>query len=599
MSYQALYRTWRPQRFDEIVGQPVITQTLKNALITNQISHAYLFTGPRGTGKTSAAKILAKAVNCPNLKDGEPCNECATCLAINKGAFNDVIEIDAASNNGVEEIRNIRDKAKYAPTEGKYKVYIIDEVHMLSTGAFNALLKTLEEPPEHVIFILATTEPQKIPATIISRTQRFDFKRIKASDILKRMEYILSEKNIDYDDKALKVIAKSAEGGMRDALSILDQALSYSNDKVTYESTLSVTGSVTRDKLQSYIEAVFNSDVQTGLKMVQEILDDGKDANQFIEDLVDYCQNILLYHQDPEMVQKSELGLLGSNFKKIAGEIGSELIYQYVEIMSDVQNQMRYSSHPDVYLDILTVKLANAKKSGTVAGSKDEDHGESGGTKELEQQLLDLKNQVSELQSELDDSKKKSPVNETKDQNVTKSKPVHHQDTNKQVQVNLTKVYEVLGKATRKDLTAYQDIWQELLQSLSVTQRAVMHVSNPVAASDQGVVVAFDYGFLYQKAGTDGDLMDALQNGLDRILGFVPTVVFVPNDEWPQIRSDYLKKHQSGADKSEANNSETKSDAPDASSDEQPEDTKGKKNNDSLNQAKQMFGNDIINVKDD
>ena len=257
MSYQALYRVWRPQKFDDMVGQDVVTRTLKNALITEQTSHAYLFTGPRGTGKTSAAKIFAKAVNCHYLKDGEPCNECVTCKAITEGTLNDVIEIDAASNNGVEEIRDIRDKAKYAPTEADYKVYIVDEVHMLSTGAFNALLKTLEEPPANVIFILATTEPQKIPLTIISRTQRFDFKRITPAQSYDRMVYILDQKGIQYDQKALAIIAKAAEGGMRDALSILDQVISFGNEEVTLDNALLVTGSVNQKLLDQYLTQIF------------------------------------------------------------------------------------------------------------------------------------------------------------------------------------------------------------------------------------------------------------------------------------------------------------------------------------------------------
>ena len=216
MSYQALYRVWRPQRFRDLVGQQIVSTTLKNAIITKKISHAYLFAGPRGTGKTSAAKIFAKAVNCHHQTDGEPCNKCELCQAITAGQLNDVIEIDAASNNGVEQIRDIRDKVKYAPTQADYKVYIIDEVHMLSTGAFNALLKTLEEPPANVIFILATTEPHKIPLTIISRVQRFDFRRISAKDAFERMKYILDQKKVSYQEDALWVIANAAEGGMRD-----------------------------------------------------------------------------------------------------------------------------------------------------------------------------------------------------------------------------------------------------------------------------------------------------------------------------------------------------------------------------------------------
>ncbi|MCT6835387.1 MAG: DNA polymerase III subunit gamma/tau, partial [Acinetobacter baumannii] len=283
MAYQALYRKWRPRTFDSVIGQEDITNTLKNAIKRGTISHAFLFAGPRGTGKTSCAKIFAKALNCTNLQDGEPCNECENCLAADKGAMADIMEIDAASNNGVDEIREIRDKVKYAPTQGKYKVYIIDEVHMLSMGAFNALLKTLEEPPEHVVFILATTELQKVPATIISRTQRYNFKRISQADLEKRMKYILDQENIKYDDKALAVIAEVADGGMRDALSILDQLLSYENDSVEYDAALEITGFAAKEKIEQILLAILNKDASQALALAQKELQNGASSKNILD----------------------------------------------------------------------------------------------------------------------------------------------------------------------------------------------------------------------------------------------------------------------------------------------------------------------------
>ena len=272
MGYQALYRVWRPQQFIDVVGQGHVTKTLQNALVGQKVSHAYLFSGPRGTGKTSAAKILAKAVNCELAPTSEPCNECATCRGITDGSISDVIEIDAASNNGVEEIRDIRDKVKYAPNAVTYKVYIIDEVHMLSQGAFNALLKTLEEPPKHVIFILATTEPHKIPLTIISRCQRFDFKRIQPQDIVGRMSQIIDESEISCDEQALHIIARAAEGGMRDALSLLDQAISFSSETVSVEDALTVTGSVSQSFLSRLAKAIYDKEVAVALEVLDELL---------------------------------------------------------------------------------------------------------------------------------------------------------------------------------------------------------------------------------------------------------------------------------------------------------------------------------------
>lgn len=538
MAYQALYRTWRPQRFEDVVGQEMITKTLRNAVMTNQTSHAYLFTGPRGTGKTSTAKIFAKAINCHHQENGEPCNECEICKAITNGSLNDVLEIDAASNNGVEEIRDIRDKVKYAPTQADYKVYIIDEVHMLSTGAFNALLKTLEEPPANVVFILATTEPHKIPATIISRTQRFDFKRITSSTILKRMEYILKQKDIQYEDAALKVIAKAAEGGMRDALSILDQVISFGENNVTLDNALLVTGSVTKMDLLNYLQAVVNQKTPEALEMIHKLVQDGKDASRIVEDLVEYCRDLLLYQQSPAMLEETELGMLDENFKKFAQEVKPETVYQMINILNEQQENMRYTSHPTVYLEVLTVKLSQLKNQLQVSQANSQP------AISADQAQIDrLMNRIQQLQDQINSLQQTQPQ---------AARPVRRQavSTNqtkiKEVKVNYKKVNEVLGNATRADLNRFQQVWGDLISMLTVPQRAIMSVSKPVAASSEGVVIGFEYPYLCQKAIDDRELQDALTNGLSRLVDQNLSLLFLPNEQWLKIRKDYLAKRKGG-----------------------------------------------------
>ena len=538
MAYQALYRTWRPQRFEDVVGQEMITKTLRNAVITNQTSHAYLFTGPRGTGKTSTAKIFAKAINCHHQENGEPCNECEICKAITNGSLNDVLEIDAASNNGVEEIRDIRDKVKYAPTQADYKVYIIDEVHMLSTGAFNALLKTLEEPPANVVFILATTEPHKIPATIISRTQRFDFKRITSATILKRMEYILNQKDIQYEDAALKVIAKAAEGGMRDALSILDQVISFGENNVTLENALLVTGSVTKTDLLNYLQAVVDQKTPEALEMIHKLVQDGKDASRIVEDLVEYCRDLLLYQQSPAMLEETELGMLDEDFKKFAQEIEPETVYQMINILNEQQENMRYTSHPTVYLEVLTVKLSQLKNQPQVSQANAQP------AISADQAQIDrLMNRIQQLQDQINSLQQTQPQ---------AARPVRRQvvSTNqtkvKEVKVNYEKVNEVLGNATRADLNRFQQVWGDLVNMLTVPQRAIMSVSRPVAASSEGVVIGFEYPYLCQKAIDDRELQDALTNGLSRLVDQDLSLLFLPNEQWLKIRKDYLAKRKVG-----------------------------------------------------
>ncbi|QVI37128.1 DNA polymerase III subunit gamma/tau [Lacticaseibacillus casei] len=561
MSYQALYRVWRPQQFKDVIGQDAITKTLKNALITGQTSHAYLFTGPRGTGKTSVAKILAKALNCLNLKDGEPDNTCEICQAINDGSLTDVIEIDAASNNGVDEIRDIRDKAKYAPTRARVKVYIIDEVHMLSSGAFNALLKTLEEPPAHVVFILATTEPHKIPATIISRTQRFDFRRITPEDIVKRMRFILDDKKITYDDAALKVIAKAAEGGMRDALSILDQVLSFGDNHVTTEDALDVTGGVTTAVLGKYLAAVLAKDHAQALKMIEDLLAAGKDAGRLIEDLIEYLRDLLVNQQAPSLLGDLEKSLLDDQFKILSENFKPAQIYHMIDVLNNTQQQLRMTNHPEIYLEVATVRL-----SETAAPAAAPVAAEPADTQKLDQLSAKVK--------QLSDQLKRVEANggtvppPTRTRKHVKAKASH---------VNHKAIYPILGAATKQDLTNLKDVWPDLLGMLSITKRAMMKVSEPVAASPDGVIVSFDYDILVERAMNDAALMTELENGLQKLTGKQPKIVLVQSDVWPTIRKDYIQELKAPATKGKS--ADTKPKTPPV-----------------VNKMTELFGKDAPNV---
>lgn len=586
MAYQALYRVWRSQRFDDVVGQKAITQTLKNAIVQKKTSHAYLFTGPRGTGKTSAAKIFAKAINCKHSQDGEPCNVCETCVAITEGRLNDVIEIDAASNNGVEEIRDIRDKAKYAPTQAEYKVYIIDEVHMLSTGAFNALLKTLEEPPQNVIFILATTEPHKIPLTIISRTQRFDFKRISTQDIVDHMAHIMQEMALDYEEQALYVIGRAAEGGMRDALSILDQTISFSDEKVTLEDAMQVTGSLTYEMMDHYIQCCVAGDVERALEGLESILGEGKEARRFLEDLLLYCRDLLMYQQAPKLLAE-KAGTLTEAFKELATQTPAEKIYQLIQILSDTQNEIRFTNNANIYLEVATVKLAK-----TVQPNKHNtpETTNQGGSAEGNPELADLQNQIGQLKKELAELKKHGVAAKEADAPRQQARP---QASKSSFRVPTERVYQVLNEATRTHLMNVKNVWEDLLQTLSVTQRAMLKASEPVAASPKGIVVAFDYEIVCARATDDEEMQLAFNNNLSRLMDYTPEMVCITRESWPKLRQSFINQNQGSLNHSEPENEMARL------ADEPPVTNEHSQENPVVDEAIAMFGEELVEVLDD
>lgn len=352
MTYQALYRTYRPRTFSDVVGQDVIVQTLKNAIINNKIAHAYLFSGPRGTGKTSVAKIFANAVNCEAEASKVPCGECETCKAILEDAVSDVIEIDAASNNGVDEIRELRDKVKYMPAQGKYKVYIIDEVHMLTIQAFNALLKTLEEPPAHVIFILATTEANKIPLTILSRCQRFDFRGITITNIVDRLKIIIETEKIDIEKEAVLEIARQADGSMRDAISLLDQVYSFSEGSIKVDAVYDVSGSVRRDVLLELITDLLNKDVSSAFKVLNTMIEDGKEIGKIVSDIISLLRDALIV-KNVSVENEDE----NSELQQFAKSISNDRIYFYLDVLNETQNDIKWTTQKRAYLELALVKM--------------------------------------------------------------------------------------------------------------------------------------------------------------------------------------------------------------------------------------------------
>ncbi|HFI0498861.1 TPA: DNA polymerase III subunit gamma/tau [Streptococcus suis] len=522
--YQALYRKYRSQTFGEMVGQEVVATTLKQAIEQGKISHAYLFSGPRGTGKTSAAKIFAKAMNCPNQVAGEPCNDCYICQSITEGSLEDVIEIDAASNNGVDEIRDIRDKSTYAPSLATYKVYIIDEVHMLSTGAFNALLKTLEEPTENVVFILATTELHKIPATILSRVQRFEFKSIKVTDIQAHLAKILSQEGLAFDEQALTIIARRAEGGMRDALSILDQALSLSHDQtVTLEIAEEITGSISLRALDDYIASLRKADSVSALGHLQTLFDQGKSMSRFATDLLHYLRDLLIVQTGGENTH------LTAGFTENLA-LDQARIFTMIELVTKGLADIKSSPQPKIYAEMMTIRLA---ESGSTSGA-------------IAELPADLLSQISKLQEQVADLQKQ--LSQLSSQ-PSAAKPVSRKpQAPKKYRLDTSKVHAILQEAmenpaqARENLTRLQNAWGEIIESLSGADRALLVGSQPVAANENHAILAFESPLNAEQTMKRDNLNTMFGNILSKAAGFSPQILAIAQEDWVSIRAEFSAK---------------------------------------------------------
>ncbi len=535
MSYVALYRLYRPSDFQDLIGQEHIKKTVQNALMRKKFSHAYLFTGPRGTGKTSTAKLIGKAVNCLSTKDnGEPCNECDNCQSVIKGTMGDIIEIDAASNNGVDEIRSIREQVHFAPSQGKYKVYIIDEVHMLSVGAFNALLKTLEEPPAHVIFILATTEPHKIPMTIISRCQRFDFRRISPAAIVERMKYIIQDQGLEVEEDALRLIASIAQGGMRDALSLLDQSISYAEGKVSADDVTTIVGKTSVKFVGKVIESIAEGDISAVIEQIDEIIENGKEPEYFIEDLIGYYRDLLLFKttSNPENLNTA---VIDDTFKSLVNRLDKKVIQDIIKELLECQSMLKWSNQTKTSIEVALVKITDIKSKG--------ESGESQSETIADPQLHNspimetLISEIGTLQAELRQLKTQGilPTNQT---STTDEVKVNAQDTRDLVE------NKVLPFATKSYLDFVNKKFNHVLTMIGNTNIGLYRLlssGQPVLCSKSHLVISFQTQKQVE-IGYDRVNLEALEKAIDEMIGQALQVVYIQEGEWEQVKNNFKKK---------------------------------------------------------
>lgn len=573
MGYKALYRKYRPDNFDGVVGQTAIIKTLQNIVKENKISHAYLFNGPRGTGKTSVAKIFAKAINCLEPKNGIPCGTCSVCMQIDEDGLNDIIEIDAASNNGVDEIRDLKSKINLAPAMCQYKVYIIDEVHMLSIGAFNALLKTLEEPPHHVVFILATTEIHKLPLTIISRCQNFNFKKITEEQMMLRLNYIIEKEHINIDSVALYEIAKVSDGGMRDAIGLLEQLLSFTNNNITLQDVELLSSTVPRNDIATMFENIVTNNVELIFQTVDRFYQEGKDFTRLAEDLIVFLKDILLYRKAKKYFNEQNTYNIEA-YTSVMSKLDEDRIYNYMDLLNKLSSELRISGHPKIIFEITLLKMMDTKSipAEKVLADAPDDEKEK---KVIEHQEIPQKSET-----------KDSRVLSTKEDEVTKNTvlPFVKTPLYKKILINNT-----LAVAEKKLLAEFKSKGSQLqtfmLNKDFKSAATILLDGEIVGASNDNIIYTYPYDSVVEKADA---MQEEIESLVDNMLGHKYRVINITTSDWSEIRPYYVKLMKQKK-KIEI--------LPETDMSALKKSKKVKKRDKEVEEAINMFGEDLIEIK--